>query len=143
MEENVYKAPEADLGVQPEVEIPEPIRQRIRAGYIAAVVSGVWTLGLSIFAIYGNTDNSLFGIWTLIDVVVIFALAFGIYKRSRFAASFMVAYFFLSKVLIILETGRITGGILSIIFAYYFIRATIGTFQYHAFLKLQTNNSSG
>jgi len=141
MEGNVYKAPAADLGVQPEIEIPEDIRKRINGGFIAALVSGVWTLILSLVAIYSSIGDSLFGIWTLIDVVLIFALAFGIYKRSRFAASFMVAYFLLSKVLIVLNTGRVTGLILAIIFAYYFIRAMIGTFQYHKLLKQNTSSA--
>ncbi len=135
MEDNVYKAPSADLGQAKPIEVSEEITKKIKAGWIAAIISGHVTFGLILMAINSDGPNGLFNLWSLIDVAIIFALAFGIYMKSRIAATTMFGYFVLSNVLIIVETGQFSGGFLSLVFLYFYFRAMVGTFQYHQALK--------
>ena len=93
------------------------------------------TLGIMLLAINPEALNNLFDIWTLIDVILVFALAFGIYKKSRFAATTMFIYFLASKIWLIVETGKPTGLVMAIIFLYFYFQAMVGTYQYYKILK--------
>lgn len=131
----VYKTPESDLGTQNKVEIPDEILKKIKNGWVAAIVSGVMTFGIMLLALNTEALAGLYDIWSLADVALIFFLAFGIYKKSRTAAAFMFAYFLLSKIWIISETGKPSGLILSLIFLYLYFQAMVGTYQYHKLTK--------
>jgi hypothetical protein len=130
MDESVYNAPKSDLNRAGQLEIPEDILKKIKHGWIAALISGVLTFGVMLLAISTGVMEELFDIWTTIDVVLIFLLAFGIYKKSRFAATFMFAYFLLSKILIMVETGQPNGLVLAIVFLYFYYNAMIATYKY-------------
>ena len=119
--DSVYKPPESELDTQVKCDIPEEILKKIKHGWIAAIVSGVMTFLVVLLTI--NTG-------ALIDVVLIFILAFGIYKKSRFAATFMLLYFLLSKIWIIVETGK-PSGFWSLIFLYFYFQAMVATYRYH------------
>ena len=93
------------------------------------------TLVIMLISLNTGALSNLFDIWSTIDVVLIFALAFGIYKKSRVAATTMFLYFLASKILIIVETGKPSGLLLAIIFLYFYFQAMVGTYQYHKILK--------
>ncbi len=133
--DSVYKPPKSDLDIQVEFDIPSEILKKIKHGWIAAIISGVMTLGVTLLAINTGALDGLYDIWSMVDVVLIFLLAFGIYKKSRFAATFMLLYFLLSKIWLIVETGKPSGLFFSLIFLYFYIQATVGTFQYHKLIK--------
>lgn len=141
MENNVYEKPEADLGNEAIVEVPEDIAKKIKSGWIAALVSGVMTLALMLVAMNTGSLNHLFDIWTSIDVVLIFALAFGIYKKSRVAATMMFIYFLLSKIWLVVETGQTNNLLISALFLYFYLQAMVGTFQYHKLMKSEKGAS--
>ena len=83
-----------------------------------------------------NGDQLMgFSVWNLSDVVLIFGLTFGIYKKSRTCAVVMLAYFLISKIIIISQTGSFNGSLLAIVFIYYYVYGVIGTFAYHKHLK--------
>ena len=127
--ENPYAAPSAQID-DPVPEIPNDILKKIKGAWIAAVISGSMTLLVTLIAIFGT---SMFGFsaWMLIDVVLIFGLAFGIYKKNRICAVVMLVYFVLSKILLISESGQTSGLFVSIIFLYFFWQGVSGTFAYH------------
>lgn len=131
----VYKSPESDLSSRNKVEIPGQILKKIKAGWVAAIISGVMTFAIMLLAINTGALAGLFDIWALIDVALIFLLAFGIYKKSRTAATFMFAYFLLSKIWIIAETGKPSGLIVSLVFLYFYFHAMVGTYQYQKLMK--------
>lgn len=135
METNPYKAPESNVATSSNVVIPDDVAKKIKHGWIAAIVSGVMTLAMILVVIYTNTTGNLVNAWNSLDVILIFLLAFGIYKKSRIAASVMFVYFLASKIMIIAETGKFNGMLLAIIFLYYFFQAMVGTFQYHKLVK--------
>ena len=51
------------------------------------------------------------------------------------AATLMLAYFVLSKVLIMIDTGKPSGLVLGLLFAIFYFRAMTATFRYHRFLR--------
>lgn len=137
---NPYQSSAAPV-IQPhtlfERDVPESITSPIRSGWIAACVSCALTLILTVMSMTSAASGpeSLFSAWDFIDVALIAALAFGIYKRSRTAATLMFVYFVLSKILIMLDTGLPTGLILGLVFAIFYFRAMTATYRYHRFLR--------
>lgn len=111
-----------------------------KQGAIAALISGLITLGITLFAMYTNSSSDL-EIWNdptnFMDVLFVFICAFGIYHQSRAAAVIVLVYFIISKIIIALSIGRIPGIFLSVIFIYFFARATQGAFVFHRLEKEQ------
>lgn len=135
MQTNPYSPPSADVQLEPRnIDVPEEILKRIKNAWITGIISGTITLIFTLIAMNGNQLMG-FSIWNLSDVVLIFGLTFGIYKKSRACALAMLAYFILSKIIIIAQTGSYNGGILAIVFIYYYVYGVIGTFAYHKHLK--------
>jgi hypothetical protein len=135
MHTNPYSPPVADVDLEPnKIEVPELILKRIKNAWITGIVSGTMTLLFTLIAMYG-TNLLGFSVWNLSDVVLIFGLTFGIYKKSRTCAVVMLAYFLLSKIIIISQTGSFNGSLLAIVFIYYYSYGIIGTFAYHKHLK--------
>lgn len=103
-------------------------------GAIAACISGGLTLAIVLFAIYSNASNKL-GIWNdpsnFFDIVLIFGCAYGIYKKSRFAAVLLFAYFILAKIFIGIEAGKASGIGIALVFLYFFGKAIQGAFSFH------------
>ena len=126
---NPYTAPATTSAVSIR-DVPEEILKKIKHAWVAAVISGCITLVATLVAMSG-TDILGFSAWELIDVALIFGLAFGIYRKSRACAVIMFVYFIASKILIMMETGRATGIFMAIIFGYYFWQGIAGTFAYH------------
>lgn len=111
-----------------------------KQGAIAAVISGLITLGVTLFAMYSNSSSDL-EIWNdptnFMDVLFVFVCAFGIYRQSRTAALIVLVYFIISKIIIALSIGRLPGIFLSAIFVYFFAKATQGAFVFHRLEKEQ------
>ena len=135
MDESPYAPPKADLGEPAKIEVPDDIARKIRNGWIAALVSAAFTAGLVALALSTGAMENLFDIWSTADIVLILVLAFGIYKKSRVAATAMLVYFLASKILIMVETGKPSGLLLSLVFLYFYFQAMVGTYQYHKLLK--------
>lgn len=128
---NPYTPPAADVTVERAApEVPEAVQKQIKQAWIAGTISGTVTLLITLLAISG-TKAAGFNAWNFIDVVLIFGLAFGIYKKSRACAVSMLVYFVVSKILVALETGSVSGSVLALIFIYYYAQGIMGTFAYH------------
>jgi serine/threonine-protein kinase len=126
---NPYTAPATTSAVSIR-DVPEETLKKIKHAWVAAVVSGCITLVVTVVAMSG-TDILGFSAWELIDVALIFGLAFGIYRKSRTCAVIMLVYFIASRILITMRTGRPTGIPLALVFGYYFWQGIAGTFAYH------------
>jgi len=111
-----------------------------RHGAIAACISGSVTLALFVFATYTDADGEI-GFWNdpaiIIDVILIFACAYGVYRKSRFAAVLLFVYFIFARVAISLETGQMSGIALSLVFLFFYGRAIWGAFAYHRIEKAE------
>jgi len=132
---NPYETPHAN--VEPvEKEIPQNILSKIKGGWIAGIISATVTLIVTLVTLSGNDIwDGLWGVEALFDVAFILIMTFGIYKKSRTAATLMLVYFVASKIYIWVETGAPSGFVLAMVFTYFYFQAMIGTFQYHKFVK--------
>jgi hypothetical protein len=108
----------------------EQTEKAIKNAWIAGIVSGSITLLVTIIAAFG-IDILGFSLWNLLDVLLIFGLTFGIYRKSRVSAVSMFVYFVASKIFIVIETGKVAGIPLAIVFGYYFFQGIRGTFAWH------------
>lgn len=135
MENNPYAPPTANIELPDTVLIVPPnILKKIKHAWIACVISGCITLIYSLLAISGKSILG-YSAWELVDTAFVFALAFGIYKKSRTCAVLMLVYFIASKIILIEASGKFTGIFLALIFIYCYVQGVIGTFQYHRFLR--------
>lgn len=135
MERNPYAPPAAALDLpEPVVAVPDAVLKKIRNAWIAGVISAVVTLGTTLMAMNG-VQIAGWDAWNLVDVALIAALTFGIYRKSRFCAVAMLAYFIISKILIFAESGKPTGLVTALIFLYFYAQGVQGTFAYRKLAK--------
>ena len=124
----------------------QKIDKKIKHARIAAMISGIITLAGSITLIYKQPELqlSLFNMLSLIDVVIIFTMAYGIYKKSRLCAVLMFEYFLLSKIFIMSISSQISLGaiIIGSIFLYFLFQGVRGTFTYHKYSTLGSGKAS-
>jgi hypothetical protein len=114
-----------------ETEELKEANKHIKGAYITGLVCGVLTLLVVLIAV--STQKEIMGIdgWSFFDVVLIFGLAFGIYRKSRTCAVIMLVYYLICKLIQISTTGKPTGMIMAFLFIYYFAKGVQGTFSYH------------
>jgi len=118
----------------------EKAKKAIKTAWILALVSG----GINLIFIFllKNLEGEQtinFGLWNLIDVLLVFGLAFGIYKKCRVCAVIMFAYFLINQLNISLSAVMITNIPLALVFLYYFFQGIRGTFYYHKLIDEKTN----
>lgn len=134
---NPYQSPAAAIRAtgkpQPQ-DVPEDIRKDIRNGAIFALIVCGLTLALVLYTLYFTEDDP-YAAWNLIDVGLIAALAFGIWRKSRIAATVMFVYYVGSKIIDVVDTRNPSGILISIAFAYYLYKAMLATYRYHRFVK--------
>ena len=126
-----------------ELEISDKVLRKIKNAWIAALIYGTLTLIFAVIAVNGSDATAFISarslIRTFVDIFLVFTLAFGIYKNSRIAATFMFVYFITSKIIIMVAMQKFGGGILFgilfLVFLYFFSQGVIGTFQYQKQLK--------
>ena len=108
--------------------------KHIKYAWVAGVISGSMTLLLILIAASGSTMVAELGVdwWSLIDVVAIFGLSLGIYKKSRVCALLMFIYFVGSKIILWATMGNVGGVPLAILFGYFFFQGIRATFAYHS-----------
>ena len=109
----------------------EQATQATKVGAICACISVLITLAIAIYAMWNNSSGTI-GYWNdplvFFDLLFVLILAFGLYKKSLTAAITMFIYFFIGKILILLETGQVSGIIVSLVFLYAFGKAVQGAF---------------
>ena len=114
--------------------VPEEVLKKIRNAWVAAIVSAVITLLITLIAMSG-TEVMGFSAWQMMDVALVLGLAFGIYKKSRTCAVLTFVYFIASKIMLMAESGAPNGIFLAIVFGYLYWQGVSGTFSYHKIIK--------
>lgn len=111
-----------------------------KTGAIVACISAMFTLAVSVFAIWNNSSGRL-ELWNdpviFLDILLIFFLAYGIYKKSLTAAVVMFIYFIFARIYLVIETGQVTGIVLGLVFLYFFGKAAQGAFVLQKIKKLE------
>ena len=101
-------------------------KKSIRNACIAGTISGVLTLLVTLISASGVDIPGLdFDLWNLFDVLLIFGLTFGIYKKNRVCAVLMFVYFVGSKVLMWKESGSVSGLSMAALFGYFFLQGIL------------------
>lgn len=115
----------------------QKIDKKIKHARIAAMISGVITLAASTTLIFKQSESqfSLFNMLSLFDALIIFSMAYGIYKKSRVCAVLMFEYFLFSKLFIMSTSSQINLAaiIVGSIFLYFLFQGIRGTFAHHKY----------
>ena len=141
MSDNPYRTPEAALDQPaPQIDIPEEITKKIKNCWIAGLISIAITLVFTLIAISGTNILGL-NAWSFIDVAILAALTFGVYKKSRVCATLLLVFFVVNKVIMWMEAGTPSGLPMAIVFFWFFGQGVVGTFQFHKLKNQQTQNT--
>jgi len=116
----------------------------IQESFYAAIFVLVITAGATIYSILSNTTEGTFRLWNdwsiIGDIAIIIVLAFFIKRKSRFAASTILIYFLISKIMLFsadLNNFRISSIITSLIIIFFFARGAYATFVYHKLERIE------
>ena len=102
----------------------------IRTAWKMSLVSiGVTIVLTLVYASGGSLANVDW--WNWLDIVIMLALTYGVYKKSRASAITLFAYYVVGKIYIWIFSGAIIGLPIAAIFAYFFFRGVQGVFAYH------------
>lgn len=134
MSDNLYAAPQARIADRAQVRVPGDITSKIRNAVVAGMIVAALQLVLVAIGMTGRTEVGL-DAWSLIDVVLVAGLTFGVHRRSRVCAVILLALFVVGRLMYMVETGKPNGILVAFVVAYYLARGVQGTFQYHAFMK--------
>ncbi|WP_291584006.1 hypothetical protein [Clostridium sp. UBA6640] len=113
------------------------ILKYIYNAWTAAIACSLITLGGIIISVLGNSDLGL-SLYSLVDVVLLLGLGFGVYKKSRVCAVILFVCFTLNQ-LYTLSSGMSNGGgiILSLALGRWFFQGIVGTIDYHKIKKIE------
>lgn len=120
------------------------IEKHIKNAWIAGIFSAVITFIYSIIGSFNEAVRFEYGIdmWSLLDVALVLGLTYGVYKKNRYSALGLLIYFVVSKIIMVATTGQFSGGIVSLLFIYFYFQGTKATFQLHKLL-LETRELNG
>jgi hypothetical protein len=117
---------------KPKLSQQEQIDSNITTVLLLAVVSGALTLIVTLAVCF--TDKSVEGKlnWLgLVDPVIIFGLAYGVYKRSRICAVLLVIYVFANEAYFISTNQFSAVRGIRLIIAFYYVRGMFAVFAHN------------
>lgn len=135
MEQNPYSAPAAGLQAAPAAPLgkaPDDVLRRIKVGWIVAALQAAIILFGGLVTL--KNGNTVGGGVSVVEAMFIAALAYGVRRRHRVAASVLLAYAVLARIFL-LVTGHLDGAVLGVIMLLVYLSAARGTFQYHRWLQ--------
>jgi serine/threonine-protein kinase len=104
--------------------------KHITRAWIAASIQAGLMLIVEVLAAAGVLAAPRFDAWILLDVAILTALAYGVWRRSRVCALLLPAYSILNEVYLgFQDTAHFS--ILRLIFIYFYLRGTIQLFREH------------
>ncbi|WP_271814580.1 hypothetical protein [Clostridium beijerinckii] len=112
----------------------------IKKAYILAIASGIIGILLTILSVLGIWNLGL-DLYELLEVIIIFGLAFGISKKSRVCAIILFFYYIINKIIILFSNGSLVGLAIMIFFTIEYFQGIRGTIHYHKNLKLERINN--
>lgn len=120
----------------PDVSTPIGAQSAKMYGVWAALFSAVVTALLAAWSLgSGEPALEIVDAWAFVDVAIFGAVAFGIYKGSRFAAIAGLVIFLGEKIYQIAVTTTVSGLVLALILAMCYVAAIRGTYALRRFSK--------
>lgn len=104
--------------------------KRIRDAWVMGVVAGTISLILTLIYATGSGIAHV-DMWSWIEIVVIFALSFGIYRKSRVSAVLLLVFYVGSRAIFWINEQAMIGIPMALIFGYFFLQGVRGTIDYH------------
>lgn len=108
----------------------------IRNGGIAALFSAVLTAIIAIVAMNTKSDDPtvayILDPWIMVDAVLLAVLGFFVFRKSRVAATILLVYFTISKIMMWIEIGAPKGLFVSALFFMVYLTAARATFSWHS-----------
>lgn len=134
MPDNPYAAPHAQTPAPAPsmAKAPDTIVRKIMAGCIVAGILAAMDLVAAVRGFVAGNATS--GITSSIEAALVFALAYGLYRKSRVAAILILAYYVLVRIAF-LVAGSLNGLGMGVLVVMVFLSAARGTFQYNGWLQ--------
>ncbi|MCA9920414.1 MAG: hypothetical protein KC445_20805 [Anaerolineales bacterium] len=108
----------------------EQANASIRIAWKMSLVSILITVMLTLVYVSGGT-LAMVDWWNWLDIVLMLALTYGVYKKHRASAVTLFAYYVVSKIYFWIFYGVLLGVPIAAVFAYFFFRGIQGVFAYH------------
>ncbi|MEZ4590399.1 MAG: hypothetical protein R3D55_04560 [Chloroflexota bacterium] len=93
---------------------------------VSILITGMLTL---VYASGGSL--AMVDWWNWVDMVLMLALTFGLYKKHRASAVTLFVYYVVGKIYVWIIYGVFLGVPIAAVFAYFFFRGIQGVFAYH------------
>ena len=106
----------------------------IRTAWKMSLISIGVTIALTFVYASGGTLAQV-DWWNWVDIVLMLALTYGVYKKHRASAVTLFVYYVVGKIYIWIFSGAIIGLPIAAIFAYFFFRGVQGVFVYHRLMN--------
>lgn len=132
---------------------PKPPNNRGKYEY-EKMIKGGWSAGLILGGLYlfkwildlenNNVQHgSIPKIFGIIDVLLVLALTYGIFRKSRVCTLLLIIYFFYNQIMYIITffPSSLRGIILLLILGYLLIRALIATIEYNKLLDIENKKA--
>lgn len=102
----------------------------VRIAWKMSLVSIGVTIALTLIYASGGT-LAYIDWWNWVDMVLMLALTYGVYKKHRASTVTLFVYYVVGKIYIWIFSGAIIGLPIAAVFAYFFFRGIQGVFTYH------------
>ena len=140
---NPYSAPATDaddMRLAPLREVDPDILKHIQTGVVVALACILFTVLTLLFPFVHVYPLEHFPLYAVAGAVLMisliaFPLAFGVYKKSRVAATLLFIYYVLSRAVVIFYLPDFMTAVLMLIVAYFYLRAMLATYAYHRWLN--------
>lgn len=104
--------------------------KRIRDAWVMGIAAGIISILLTMIyatgAGFAHVDP-----WAWIEIVVIFVLSFGIYRKSRLSAILLLLFYVGSRVIFWIDEQTLIGIPMALVFGYFFLQGVRGTIDIH------------
>ncbi|MCO5183302.1 MAG: hypothetical protein M9928_07315 [Anaerolineae bacterium] len=104
--------------------------KRIRDAWVMGIAAGIISILLTMIyatgASFAHVDP-----WAWIEIVVIFVLSFGIYRKSRLSAILLLLFYVGSRVIFWIDEQTLIGIPMALVFGYFFLQGVRGTIDIH------------
>ncbi|MFS0612127.1 hypothetical protein [Lederbergia ruris] len=105
------------------------IEQDVKMAALIAIIMSILTIiSVIISKIWGLLSISW---WSLMDVILLLGLAYGIYKKSRICAVLLFILFVLNQIILFIDMGTVITLPIAIVFGYLLLKGVQATFIYH------------
>lgn len=110
---------------------PKDIENKIHNGYMAGYIAAAINLILGAVRALASPMADINFIGYVVTSLIMAALAYGVYRKSRVSAIVMFVYFAVACINMLVIADKVIGALIPILFLLFFFQAIRGTFAWH------------